>query len=74
MAGFEPASDTSKPKEGSRSMSSTTGEGRETKQISLPLFKKPTKPFNLIGWSIYNLSQIWTIYNNQPIELVIISK
>ena len=28
MAGFEPASDTSKPKEGSRSMSSTTGEGR----------------------------------------------
>ena len=63
MAGFEPASDTSKPKEGSRSMSSTTGEGRKTKKISLPLFEKPTKPFNLIEWSIQDRSQRWTIYN-----------
>ena len=31
MVGFEPTSDTSRPKEGSRSMSSTTGEGRQTR-------------------------------------------
>ena len=52
MAGFEPASDTSKPKEGSRSRRSTTREGRETTPISLPLFQKPTKPFNQNGWSV----------------------
>ena len=31
LVGFEPTSDTSRPKEGSRSMSSTTGEGRQTR-------------------------------------------
>ena len=63
MAGFEPASDTSKPKEGSRSMSSTTGEGRQMTTISLPLFQKPTKTFRQTEWSVtltinqQNLSQ-----------------
>ena len=39
MAGFEPASDTSKPKEGSRSRSATTGEGRKTTPISVLLLQ-----------------------------------
>ena len=52
MAGFEPASDTSKPKEGSRSRRSTTREGHEITPISLPWFQKPTKPFNQNGWSV----------------------
>ena len=40
MAGFEPASDTSKPEEGSHAMSSTTREGRKTMPISLPLLQR----------------------------------
>ena len=38
LVGFEPTSDTSRPKEGSRSMSSTTGEGR-WKRLQNPFFK-----------------------------------